>query len=76
MLTGVTQEGSRRVAMVVHVQGSEGAVLVNPRCCAVSTSLRPDGERVCAKTGDPMLPRKASTRGPSRPYPKPTQVVR
>jgi len=26
--------------------------------------------------GDPMLPRKASTRGSSRPYPKPTQVVR
>ena len=25
---------------------------------------------------DPMLPRKASVRGSSRPYPKPTQVVR
>jgi len=39
---------------------------------------KPEIRRVplTGEISDPMLPRKASTRGSSCPYPKPTQVVR
>ena len=32
--------------------------------------MRSDGERVCAKFGEPVLPRKTSARGPVPPVPQ------
>src|SRR3954452_10678236 len=71
VLTGVTQEGSRAGRWLSRSKGVG-------RDIGKSVSHVPETRWVVLtdEIGDPMLPRKASTRGSSRPYPKPTQVVR